>query len=263
MERQGLQCVIAGGESLVIHCAHALQQDGHVVAALVTASRSVEAWARQHGIDVVAPGQDLAARLPRSFDWFFSITNLSVIPPEVLARAREGAVNFHDGPLPRYAGLYATAWALMNRESSHGITWHLMTDAVDEGDILEQRLFELRPDETSFTLNTRCYEAAIESFGGLIARIASGTVERRAQPAGERHYFGRTRRPAAAATLSLARARRHAGGAGAGPRLRPRREPAGAGEAPGRRRRAGHGDPGRGRRRRGRRRRPPGARPGG
>ena len=50
-----------------------------------------------------------------------------MIRPDVLAKARLGGINFHDGPLPRYAGLYVTAWALMNRETSHGVTWHVET----------------------------------------------------------------------------------------------------------------------------------------
>ena len=46
---------------------------------------------------------------PEPFDYFLSITNLSIVPNEVIAKAKKGGINFHDGPLPRYAGLYATA----------------------------------------------------------------------------------------------------------------------------------------------------------
>ncbi|MCA9625268.1 MAG: AMP-binding protein, partial [Myxococcales bacterium] len=109
--------------------------------------------------------------------------------------------NFHDGPLPRYAGLNATSWALLHQESSHGITWHAMTQDVDGGDILEQRLFDIGEGETSFSLNTKCYGAGIESFAALLTKLADGTVAPQKQPASEPHYFGRDKRPTGAASL--------------------------------------------------------------
>jgi natural product biosynthesis luciferase-like monooxygenase protein len=205
MSETTLRCYLAGAESLLIHCAEALLQRGHIICGVVTEAPQLQGWARQAGITTIAPGADLASRLTEPFDYFFSITNLSMIRPDVLAKARRGGINFHDGPLPRYAGLYVTAWALINRETAHGVTWHVMTAGADEGDILEQKLFDLRGDETSFVLNTRCYEAGIESFGELIDKLATGAATPRVQDLSERSYFGFASRPTAAATLDFTR----------------------------------------------------------
>ncbi|WP_428268383.1 MupA/Atu3671 family FMN-dependent luciferase-like monooxygenase [Haliangium sp.] len=201
MSDSTFRCYIAGAESLLIHCADALIERGHTICGVVTAASQIESWAEGAGIPVLAPGADLAERLSEPFDYFFSITNLSMIPAAVLAKAGRGGINFHDGPLPRYAGLYATAWALMNREQSHGVSWHVMTEGVDEGEVLEQKLFDLHGDETSFVLNTRCYEAGIETFSALIDKIAAGTVAPQTQDMSLRSYFGFADRPAAAASL--------------------------------------------------------------
>ena len=201
MREQVSSCYLAGSESLLIHCAEAWLDRGHVVRGVITATPQLVSWAEERGLPVVAPGKDLAARLTEPFDYFFSITNLTMIPGDVIAKARKGAINFHDGPLPRYAGLYATAWALFNREESHGITWHAMTEDVDAGAIYHQTTFELGAEETSYTLNTRCYEAAIESFGPLADALTSGRAEPRPQPPAEKHYFARHKRPESAGTL--------------------------------------------------------------
>ena len=37
---------------------------------------------------------------------------------EVLRLPRRMAINFHDGPLPRYAGLNTPVWALLNGETA-------------------------------------------------------------------------------------------------------------------------------------------------
>lgn len=199
-------CVVIGNESLLIQCGEILLARGHRLEAVVTRNGEVRAWALGKALRVEAPGADLADRLrDLSFDWLFSIANLSIIPEAVLAQAGKGAINFHDGPLPRYAGLNAPVWAIINGEPGHGITWHMIEGGVDEGDILEQRLFELAPEETALTLNTKCYAAAIDGFGALLTGIEIGGPARRPQDLTLRSYFARAARPAAAARLDFRR----------------------------------------------------------
>jgi natural product biosynthesis luciferase-like monooxygenase protein len=91
-----------------------------------------------------------------------------VIPDAVLSRAR-AAVNFHDGPLPRHAGLNAAVWAILEGDTEHGVTWHRIEGGVDEGRVLVQRLFDIAAEETALSLNTKCFAAGIESFADVIA----------------------------------------------------------------------------------------------
>src|SRR5689334_9041782 len=49
-----------------------------------------------------------------SFDYLFSVNNAWIIPDSLLRKATRAAINYHDAPLPRYRGLYATSWALLN-----------------------------------------------------------------------------------------------------------------------------------------------------
>ena len=64
-------------------------------------------------------------------------------------------INFHDGPLPRYAGLHVTSWALLNQEREHGVSWHVMEVGVDTGDVLAESRFQLSDDDTAFTVNAK------------------------------------------------------------------------------------------------------------
>ncbi|MBN2564092.1 MAG: LLM class flavin-dependent oxidoreductase, partial [Candidatus Eisenbacteria bacterium] len=134
--------------------------------------------------------------------YLFSITNLKVLPKSIIELPRRAAINFHDGPLPRYAGVHATTWAILNGETSHAVTWHLMTADVDEGDILKQRAVAVTPEETSYSLNVRCYQAGVESFADLVEELTDGTNSRRKQDLSQRTYFARHKRPVMAATVS-------------------------------------------------------------
>ncbi|GAA0281300.1 D-alanine--D-alanyl carrier protein ligase [Methylorubrum aminovorans] len=194
--------VLMGDQSLLAQCGETALRRGHRIAAVVTASEAVARWAREAALPVIDAGADIAAAVAdEAFDWFLSIANLRIVPRAVWGRAREGAANFHDGPLPHYAGLNTPAWAILNGETSHGITWHAMTDAVDAGGVYVARRFEIGPDETSFSLNGRCFEAGMESFAELLDGIEAGTLAPRPQEQGPLTLYRQTARPEAAGLL--------------------------------------------------------------
>ena len=199
-------CFAVGDESLLIQCGELLLGAGHEIRGLLTKAPALERWAAEHGIACVRGWAGLRdAMRERPFDYLFSITNLSVVPSDLLALPRAGAINFHDGPLPFYAGLNTPVWGLLNGERRWGITWHLMTESVDAGQVLREERFDIADGETALTLNTRCYEAAIQSFPALIADLAAGRAQPRAQAAGKRRTYRRHERPAAACAIDVSR----------------------------------------------------------
>ncbi len=196
---------LIGHESLVIQCGEMLLEAGHSIQGVATRNPDVETWAQSHSLPLHAPGRDLSNRIDEvSFDWLLSIANLDLLPQSLLDKARKGAVNFHDGPLPRYAGLNAPVWAILNGEAQHGITWHMISGGVDEGGIVAQKLFDVSESETALTLNTKCYGAAIESFSDVIRALETDQPPA-PQDLSQRSYFGKNDRPEASARLDFAK----------------------------------------------------------
>ncbi|WP_105434722.1 MupA/Atu3671 family FMN-dependent luciferase-like monooxygenase [Neorhizobium tomejilense] len=147
---------------------------------------------------------DYAAQLTRSdYDWLFSIANLKMVPDAAWRHANIGAANFHDGLLPDMAGLNTPAWAILEGHDRHGITWHAITEGIDEGDIYVQQHFEISADETALTLNTKCFEAGIATFADMLGDIERGTLKPRRQDFATRTYYGQLKRPSAASTLDF------------------------------------------------------------
>lgn len=215
-----LRAVFVGEGSLLVRCAEAFLAAGHQVLAICSANAALLQWAQAQGLPAQALPEAGAASIATApnladieFDYLFSIAHLRVLPVETLARARRLAINFHDALLPDYPGLNATAWALLCSDNSperkHGVTWHEMTPAVDAGRILRQHSFAVAPDETALSLNAKCYEAGLASFGTLLRDLESGAPALRPQaprkpgPAGAfRHAWAR---PEALATLDFSR----------------------------------------------------------
>jgi natural product biosynthesis luciferase-like monooxygenase protein len=194
--------LILGEGPLVIPCAETLLRHKHTIQAIVSTNDVIREWARDQEIRCLARQDELlSAGDGRPVDYLFSIANLSIVPARILALPRLGAINFHDGPLPRYAGLHATTWAILNRETSHGVTWHEMKETVDAGAILKQSVFSLAPDETAFTLNRKCFKVGIDSFEELVGALTDGTLRALPQDLSRRTYFARRARPAAQACI--------------------------------------------------------------
>jgi len=189
-------CFLLGEGALLQQASGILLGRNVDVLGAVTDDPGAERGLRDLGIPVHRAGPSArTAMTVAPFDYLFSIVNLTLLPDDVLALPRRAAVNFHDGPLPRYAGLNTPSWALLNGESEHGVTWHEMTRGADRGRILVERRFPVSSGDTAFTLNAHCLQAGIESFRELVDGILQGNLEPREQDFSLRRLFTRTERP--------------------------------------------------------------------
>jgi amino acid adenylation domain-containing protein len=196
-------CVVIGEGTLPVRCAEILLASGHEICSIVSSDTEVTRWSREKKIPHLEPGASLSEQLSRQpFDYLFSIVNERILRKDVLRLPRKLAINYHDSLLPRYAGTHATSWALINSEHSHGITWHVITNVVDAGDILKQQHVQIAGHDTAFALNTKCYEAAINSFIQLVQELSTGSVAAKRQNLDERLFVARYKRPANGCVIS-------------------------------------------------------------
>ncbi|WP_192250091.1 non-ribosomal peptide synthetase, partial [Mesorhizobium caraganae] len=144
---------------------------GHVIGAALCGDATFAEWATGANIPCMESVEELSSFLKAEPDWIFSVANPFILPPDVFGRVHRGAFNYHDGPLPRYAGTHATSWALLAQETEHAITWHRIDDGVDTGDVVVQRQVLIAPTDTALTLNIKCYEAAVEGFRELLTGL--------------------------------------------------------------------------------------------
>jgi|FLOH01.1.fsa_nt_gi amino acid adenylation domain-containing protein len=196
-------CVLLGEEgTLAVQCGELLLAAGHRILAVVSPNAEISNWAQDKGLKTCDPSAALDAILEGTRpDYIFSIANWKVLEPREIAFANRMAINYHDSLLPRYAGGNATNWAILNGETQHGVTWHVMAEEIDAGDVLQHVPITIDPDETAASLNAKCYEAAIQSFSDLIDQIATGTLSPKPHASATRHYNSRYRKPMAAGLI--------------------------------------------------------------
>ncbi len=123
-------------------------------------------------------------------DVIFNINSFSILRQTIRAVPSMGIVNFHNGPLPRYAGLNIPTWAIWNAETTHGVAWHFVDESIDGGNLLCGASFPLKNDETAASLMFKCIIEGIRLFDQAFDLLVAG--ERVGQPqTGPRSYFSR------------------------------------------------------------------------
>ncbi|MBX3323875.1 MAG: amino acid adenylation domain-containing protein [Phycisphaeraceae bacterium] len=195
------RCALIGTGSVLIQCADELLRRGHSVVAVASPDPRVATWAHAASIPFASDFAGLISLTPQAPDLLWSIVNNDVLPSTALTWPTHLAINYHDGPLPRYAGIHATSWAILAGETEHAVSWHVMTDRVDFGDILASEPFPISAADSAFTLNAKAYEAALRSFRTLLTQLESQTHSRAPQSESQRTWFGRHHRPPHAGIL--------------------------------------------------------------
>jgi amino acid adenylation domain-containing protein len=195
-KKSTLTCVVIGSENLTIQCMSMLLEKKHVVLAAISSSENIKHWCIVNSINYFRTMDDFESNKPAlPVDILFSITNEHILPEFMLDYPEIGAINYHNSPLPKYAGLYATSWAILHGETEHGITWHWMKSKVDAGDILKQPHFSIDKNDTALTLNLKCYEHAAYAFSELVDELATQSETSFPQDLYLRRYYGLKNKP--------------------------------------------------------------------
>jgi amino acid adenylation domain-containing protein len=199
-------CYLIGSGNLLIECAEILLRQQHQVSGIVSPDQAVEQWANANKINFLQTPQQLLPLLETTqCDYLFSVVNHFILSTKLLNLVGK-AINYHDALLPKYAGVNAAAWAIINGEKQHGITWHEMAEEIDTGNIIKQIAIDLEPAETALSLNLKCYQAAIAAFTELIAELATNQVTLTPQSLQQRSYFGRHQKPQASGIIDFEQA---------------------------------------------------------
>ncbi|MCB1122222.1 MAG: hypothetical protein KJT03_11780, partial [Verrucomicrobiae bacterium] len=198
----GICCAIIGTGTLPVQCADWLQHSGFNIAYVIAGDEHLRSWARANAIPCGEKAADIVGQFSNLWiDYLFSIANPELLKEEHLKAVGTLAINYHDGPLPKYAGSNATAWAIIQQEARHAITWHEMVSKVDAGRILIQEWIDVTSRDTALSLNLKCYESAVESFKRLSVQIKKSDVRFQEQDQAERLFIPQSRRPHALGVL--------------------------------------------------------------
>ena len=201
-----VQAVVFGYHDVGVRCLRVLLDAGVAVPLVVTHRDapderiwfgSVARLAQSRGIETLL-SEDMNHLRERirviSPEFMFSFYYRRMLPPEVLALARNGAFNMHGSLLPKYRGRAPVNWAILKGESETGATLHEMVAKPDAGRIVDQERVPIGPDETAAEVFAKVSDAAETVLKRSLPHLLAGTASLKKQDLSKGSYFG-ARRP--------------------------------------------------------------------
>lgn len=118
--------------------------------------------------------QNLRNKFP-DVDIIFSLQPYAIFRKPFIALAKRYVVNLHLAPLPKLRGVAPCSWAFIDKLKDMGVTLHLIEDfGVDDGPIIAQKIFPIKPDDTAWTLFNKCIVNGKSLFNAHVRRILEG-----------------------------------------------------------------------------------------
>lgn len=95
-----------------------------------------------------------------------------IIPPQILESCR--FINVHYSLLPHYRGRANVNWAIINGETTAGISIHLVIPELDGGNLLFQQAIPIGSKDTITSLYDRLNAIQERELGGVVLRAITG-----------------------------------------------------------------------------------------
>lgn len=106
-----------------------------------------------------------------------SANNRYIFTPLIIDKKDVEIINFHYALLPRYRGMNIPTWVIFNGERETGVTWHYVTEQVDCGKIIDQRIIPINGSTTAFDITRQGMLLANDSFKSFIKTLLEEKIE--------------------------------------------------------------------------------------
>ncbi len=137
---------------------------------------AVRDFAETVGIPVFVPEkirgntEFLSAISALEVDYLVVVAYGKILPKEILELPQRHPINIHGSLLPKYRGASPVQSALLAGETETGITFIVMGEAMDDGDMLAKVSIAIDPKETSATLFEKLAAVAPSALKETILR---------------------------------------------------------------------------------------------
>ncbi len=100
-----------------------------------------------------------------------------LLKKHLLAAPHIAAINLHPSLLPKYRGPRPVFWTLYHEELQAGVTFHLMTERIDDGDVIAQFKVPIGTKVSEQALSNRLFETAAARVEHVLHDFAHGDIK--------------------------------------------------------------------------------------
>lgn len=193
MDKKDLRIVFLGTPDFAVESLDRLVKGGYNIVGVVTmpdkiAGRGhkliqspVKQYAVEHGLTLMQPEKlkDSAFidQLQQLQAHLFIVIAFRMLPEIVWSMPPLGTFNLHASLLPRYRGAAPINRAIMNGDTTTGVTTFMLKHEIDTGDILQQTAIEIGPDENVGSVHDRLMTLGADLTIETVEHILAGTLK--------------------------------------------------------------------------------------
>lgn len=145
----------------------------------------VKKYAVSQGIPVLQPEKlrapDFIAALEALKADLQIVVAFRMLPEVVWNMPRQGTYNLHGSLLPKYRGAAPINWAVINGDTTTGVTTFKITHQIDTGDLLYQDTLPIGENDTAGEVHDRMMEVGAKLVLKSVQAIEKGGIELKEQ----------------------------------------------------------------------------------
>ncbi len=188
-----VRIVFMGTPEFAVASLDALLKGGYNIVGVVTApdkpagrgmrtnQSAVKKYALEHGLNVLQPEKlkdpGFLAELKSLNADLQVVVAFRMLPEVVWNMPRMGTINLHGSLLPQYRGAAPINWAIINGETTTGVTTFKLKQEIDTGNILLQESFPVGEDETAGEVHDRMKEIGAHLLVKTVKGLVEGTLK--------------------------------------------------------------------------------------
>jgi len=137
-------------------------------------------WAEDHGITVIQPekitDEVLSALNETVWDLFVVVAYGKILPQALIDMPKYGTINVHYSLLPKYRGATPVESAILNGDTTTGVSIQQMRFKLDSGAVIKEATVEILPTDTTLTLRQKLNDIALQILPETIHAIIEGAI---------------------------------------------------------------------------------------
>jgi len=114
-------------------------------------------------------------------DLCFVVSWRYMIPMDLAGKVKVAPIVFHDSLLPEYRGFSPTVWAIINGESTTGVSVFYLEEQVDSGELIDQAAVPIGDNETIADVMEKVTGQYLDLLEKNLPLILNRTAPRRIQ----------------------------------------------------------------------------------
>ena len=107
----------------------------------------------------------------------FVVVAFRMLPEIVWSMPKLGTINLHASLLPNYRGAAPINWAIINGETTTGITTFFIEKEIDTGEIIQQKSVKINPSDDLGTMHDKLMSQGAEVLINTINEIELDNIE--------------------------------------------------------------------------------------